>query len=239
MRNRLLACAVLIGTSTALAAPPTDAPAPQDIDVDALARAKDVDAKAAETPSVPEPAEAADAEAAATTPPAVDAADTADTVDAADAADAVGDGTPEAKPDEAGNDAAAADPAPAAGADGEAPAATTADSEEQRLAAGCVARANSLLDAAQEGDYVAATRDFDARMAAALPAAKFGEVWSQLGQFGKLQARGQSHPLKGEGYLAVTIPLIFEKKNLYAQVACGSDGRIAGFYVKPLELPAP
>ena len=30
------------------------------------------------------------------------------------------------------------------------------------------------------------------------------------------------------------IPLIFDKANLYAQVACGSDGRVAGFYIKPL-----
>ena len=34
------------------------------------------------------------------------------------------------------------------------------------------------------------------------------------------------------------VPLVFEKANLYAQVSCGSDGRIAGFYVKPLQLPA-
>jgi hypothetical protein len=33
--------------------------------------------------------------------------------------------------------------------------------------------------------------------------------------------------------------MVFEKANLYAQVSCGSDGRVAGFYVKPLEIPAP
>lgn len=109
---------------------------------------------------------------------------------------------------------------------------------EVRLAAACEARASALLDAAQKGDYAAATRDFDAKMRSALPLAKFKQAWESLAQFGALTARGQSHPGTGEGYLVVTIPLIFEKANLYAQVACGSDGRIAGFFVKPLEMPA-
>lgn len=108
---------------------------------------------------------------------------------------------------------------------------------ERRLASACEARAKSLLDAAQKGDYKTATRDFDAKMRSAMPLPKFKQAWESLNQFGALQARGQSHPLKGEGYIAVAVPLIFEKANLYAQVACGSDGLVAGFYVKPLDMP--
>ena len=244
MWNRVLACALLIGTSSALAAPPTAAPvAPQDIDVDALARAKDVDAKAADATPDPAPDSAAAAaesasatEPVATTPAAETTGAAADEVPATDA-------VAEAPAAEATSTAPAADAPPAADttatekADSETTPAATAEAEERRLAASCVARASSLLDAAEKGDYAAATQDFDARMAAALPPAKFAEAWGQLAQFGKLTARGQSHPIKGEGYLAVTIPLIFEKKNLYAQVTCGSDGRVAGFYVKPLEIP--
>ena len=33
------------------------------------------------------------------------------------------------------------------------------------------------------------------------------------------------------------IPLIFEKTNLVAQIACGSDGRIAGFHVTQAPKP--
>ncbi len=220
MRNRALVCALLIGASTALTAAPTGAP--QDIDVDAMARAKDVDAKAAEAPpepaTLPEPAEAA-------AEPVVANESTA----AAPVADA--------KPAEPPADAAPAGTATDTPSEREPTPAEEAMSEEKRIAASCVARASSLLDAAQKGDYAAATQDFDARMSSALPPAKFGEAWAQLSQFGKLKARGQSHAIKGEGYLAVTIPLIFEKKNLYAQVACGDDGRIAGFHVKPLDIP--
>jgi hypothetical protein len=76
-------------------------------------------------------------------------------------------------------------------------------------------------------------------MRTALPPPKLKEAWEQLAQFGKLDARGQSHLGTGDGYTIVMIPLIFEKANLVAQVACGTDGRIAGFYVKPAPTAAP
>ncbi len=204
MWNRVLICSVLIVAVGAHAAPPDQPPAqPEDIDVDALARAKDVhtDAQAKDaTAAQAQPAEgAASADSAAPTPAA-----------------------------------AAADPT--AGDEGASESAAAAD--EQRLAAACAARAAGLLDAAQKGDYAAATADFDARMRSALPPPKFQQAWESLARFGALQARGQSHPMKSEGYVAVMIPLIYEKANLYAQIACGSDGRIAGFYIKPIEVPA-
>lgn len=180
-------------------------PAPQDIDVDAMARAKDAGA-ATETAA----AEAPPAEAAAQPP--TDAAPAKEKSNAAATEEA-------AKP---------APPLPAPAAEAVA---------ERRLASACEARAKSLLDAAQKGDYKTATRDFDAKMRSAMPLPKFKQAWESLNQFGALQARGQSHPLKGEGYIAVAVPLIFEKANLYAQIACGSDGLVAGFYVKPLEIP--
>ena len=96
----------------------------------------------------------------------------------------------------------------------------------------------ALLDAAQKGDFAAASRDFDANMRSKLKPEQFKKAWDSLAQFGALQARGQSHAAEADGYIAITVPLLFEKKNLYAQVACGSDGRVAGFYVKPLETPA-
>jgi hypothetical protein len=119
------------------------------------------------------------------------------------------------------------------------PKASTPDEAERLRAAGCEARATRLLDAAQKGDYATATRDFDANMRTALPPEKFRQAWESLGQFGKLQARGQSHLSTTDGFIAVTVPLIFEKANLYAQIACGGSGRVAGFHVKPLEAPNP
>ena len=118
------------------------------------------------------------------------------------------------------------------------PADDEAAAAQKRLQDACTRRATALLDAAQKNDFTAATRDFDARMRGALPPPELRKAWESLGQFGTLKARGQSHVATAEGYIAVTIPLLFDKANLYAQVACGSDGRIAGFYVKPLPVPA-
>lgn len=214
MPRILLASLFAFASSLVVAAPPKSAKPPpadpasapaDDIDVDALARAKDVGAtppaetEAPTQPVAPEPAE-----------PAASPADEA-----------------EAAPAEA---AAANAPPDAMKADTNAPPST----DEKSIAESCRARAIALLDAVQKGDYAAATRDFDAKMAGALPPAKLEESWRALDQFGKLDARGQPHLGKGGGYTVVMIPLIFEKRNLVAETACGSDGRIAGFYVKPI-----
>ncbi|HEY0231479.1 MAG TPA: DUF3887 domain-containing protein [Dokdonella sp.] len=215
---RALGLLLCLSISTALAAappkkkpaaPPADpTPATQDIDVDAMARAKDADANAAASSESPAPAAAATSTAAP--------------IEAA--ASAPGTSAPAAPNAPSGEPAAAASPLTA----------PAVDPQEKRQAGGCEARATSLLDAAQKGDFKTAVKDFDAKMRGALPPEKFKDMWGSLAQFGTLQARGQSHPGKGEGYFIVMTPLIFDKANLVSQVACGSDGRIAGFNVKPL-----
>lgn len=261
----LLACVSAQAAPKKKHAPPpakdaaTQDVSPQEIDVDAMARAKDgkpteplVAPAAAQAPTAV--GEAAHAEAAAPAAGESAPADSA-TPAAVEAApvDAAAPAADEAAP-AAATDTAAPAPAPADAAPAPAPEATPNAAEdvapatrpsplapppapnalEKSLAAACEARATALLDAAQKADYASATRDFDARMRTALPPPKFQQAWESLAQFGHLQARGQSHPMKGDGYIAITIPLVFDKANLYAQIACGSDGRIAGFYVKPL-----
>lgn len=228
MSVRTLTIALLLAVPLAAAAAPpkakkVTAPPPQEIDVDAMARAKDAQA----TP----PADAAQSapEAAAESAATAEPADTrpAAAAEAAPATDAAA--MPEA--------AAAAEPAAAespVAAPGEPPAPQSANDEQKRIAAGCQSRATSLLDNAQKGDFAAATRDFDAQMRGALKPDKLKSIWDSLGRFGALTARGESHPGRGNGYYIVMTPLIFEKETLVAQVACGNDGLVAGFHVKPL-----
>lgn len=216
MTIRALACALLFGLASAHAAPakktPPAAPPPEEIDVDAMARAKDAGARAVES-TEPAATDAPAAEAAAAVPP------------------------DEAAPPPAAKSKDTAPPAESPDKSKEALALTPPiDPQEKRLGTACEARSTSLLDAAQKGDFAAATKDFDARMRSAMPPEKFKETWASLAQFGALQARGQAHPSKGEGYFIVMTPLIFEHTNLIAQIACGSDGRIAGFHVKPLSV---
>jgi hypothetical protein len=281
MPIRLLAFALLAGSSIALAAPrgsnpPKAGPAPQHspeaIDVDAMARAKDVDAAASDASSegvgksaadeappddttAPEPAGdvSTDAHAPAQAvpdepppdvsapstqtsgePPADEAAPSQQTSDESSAAatptEAAASDTPEA--------ATQSDASQAASQSDTAQSDTTPpDAAERSIAAGCESRAAALLDDAQKADYGSVTRDFDAKMRSELPAPRFQQQWESLAQFGKLVARGRSHLGRGEGYTIVVIPLIFEKANLVAQIACGSDGRIAGFHVTPAPKP--
>lgn len=232
MSIRALACILLLAAASAQAAAPAKKKAPpeappQELDLDAMARAKDVDAQktppqdaAAET-STAEPADAAASETANAEPAAAAANAEAEKTESQDAQSRPESASAASKPSEnAAQDAVALTP--------------PIDAKEKRLASACLSRSTTLLDAAQKGDFATATKDFDAKMRSALPQAKFKETWSSLAQFGVLQARGEAHPAKGEGYFIVMTPLIFEKSTLVAQVACGSDGRVAGFYVKPL-----
>ena len=242
MSIRMLALASLAGASVAFAAPPAATPpndpadaaqSAESIDVDAMARAKDAGGAtpAAEdspptqnaAPAEPSPAEAATPEAAPSeAPPLAPAAGAAAPV-AAEAAAPV-----------------AESPAPATGAAPkslEAPPDVSGDAQKVSIAAACRSRAASMLDDAEKADYGNATRDFNATMRGQLPPAKLKQQWESLSQFGKLVARGQSHLGTGEGYTLVMIPLIFEKTNLVAQIACGTDGRIAGFHVTQAPKP--
>lgn len=251
MPIRSLAFALVAVACVAHAAPPksktpkqdaaTTQGTPEAIDVDALARSKDVDGSTpastdAPPSDAPPPAEIpsespAPADAAAAEPPPAEPVTEAAPAETAPAS------VPTAPAPTAASEAAAA----AAKAGTSPPPATSAETADRiSVAAGCQARATNLLDSAEKADFAGATSAFDARMRTAMPPPKLKEAWDQLAQFGKLQARGQSHLGSGDGYTVVMIPLIFEKANLVAQIACGTDGRIAGFYVKPAPMsPAP
>jgi hypothetical protein len=202
--------------ASAFAQNSTQSADPKEIDVDAMARAKDAQANPSSTPA---PAAKTDAPAS---PPSTQPAPPAQTD-----APASPPSTQPAPPTQA-DDAASGRPAPLA----------PPSNVDKERAATCTTLATHLLDAAQKADYATATRDFDERMHEGLPPDKFKQMWESLPpRFGVLQARGQSHAAMDQGYIAISIPLIFEKANLYAQIACGADDRIAGFYVKPLPAP--
>ncbi|HEY6985529.1 MAG TPA: DUF3887 domain-containing protein [Rhodanobacteraceae bacterium] len=254
MTIRLLALALASGFSLAHAAPPasktpTQDPAstqqaPETIDVDALARSKDVGGTPADADTPPAQAgEAAPSATSETIPPAAATPPEAPPVEAAPAEPTPPASAETATPAEtmtAPTEAAPAAEAPAPAATAAPQSAKSAEAAEKiSLAASCQSRATSLLDDAEKSDFASASSAFDAKMRTALPPPKLKAEWDSLSQFGKLVARGQSHLGSGEGYTVVMIPLIFEKANLVAQIACGTDGRIAGFYIKPVPKQTP
>ena len=99
----------------------------------------------------------------------------------------------------------------------------------------CGQLANTFLDDLDKGDVSAATAYFDQRMKAAVDEAKLREVWQSLGnQFGKLTSRGHPRTVMYQGMPVVGTPLNFEKGDFVSQVTCDREGKIAGFYIRPL-----
>lgn len=162
-----------------------------------------------------------------------------------EAVDMTSDGSADPDPDPATGDTAATGPDVAGEAEGHKenePAAVTDaagesanTTEPDQAADACIRMALELLEATQRGDFATATADFDDAMQAALSPIEFARAWNSLGQFGELDSRGQPHVSRSSGYIAVNIPLMYERAALYMQVACGEDGRIGGFHVQPLE----
>lgn len=96
----------------------------------------------------------------------------------------------------------------------------------------CMVKTTALLDALDKGDYASAGRDFNAQVRAGAPADKLKTVWESLPQkFGARGSRGAAQNGTSNGYIVITVPLAFQNGNLAAQVACGADGKIAGFHV--------
>ncbi|HEX7369812.1 MAG TPA: DUF3887 domain-containing protein [Rhodanobacteraceae bacterium] len=99
----------------------------------------------------------------------------------------------------------------------------------------CGNLSHAMLGALTKGDYKGATANFDSQMASGLDPQKLEAAWSTVGaQFGKLESQGTPQAVMYQGMPVVTTPLHFAKGNLAAQVACGKDGKIAGFHIQPI-----
>lgn len=109
----------------------------------------------------------------------------------------------------------------------------------QRIEA-CTNAAETMINALEKGDAKAATADFDAAMQQKLGTDKLAEVWTQVeGKLGKLQTIGAAQNMMYEDYVVVIQSLRFQSGDLNAQVACGADGKIAGFFLRPGASSAP
>ncbi|HJR13359.1 MAG TPA: DUF3887 domain-containing protein [Rhodanobacteraceae bacterium] len=103
----------------------------------------------------------------------------------------------------------------------------------------CTTTTNTLINHLEKGDFTAATSSFDATMKANLGAGKLGQFWKQVAsQVGTLQGRGAPQNMMYEGHAVITLPLHFEKGDANAQVACDVDGKVAGFFLRPVSTPA-
>lgn len=102
----------------------------------------------------------------------------------------------------------------------------------------CGQMAHGFLDDLEKGDFKTAASNFDEQMRAAVTSAKLGETWQSVGaRSGKLESRGDPQIVMYQGTPVVSTPLHFAKGDFVSQLACDKDGKIAGFYIRPV-LPA-
>lgn len=99
--------------------------------------------------------------------------------------------------------------------------------------------ASGLLDALDAHDYAAATSNFAAPMAAAVPADRLQATWESLpAQAGDASGRGEPVVSAADGTQAVRIPLHYARAELVAIVSVDGNGKIAGFLVQPAQAAA-
>lgn len=104
----------------------------------------------------------------------------------------------------------------------------------------CNAKMQTLLAALDRHDYAGAEVDFNDTMRAGLTPDQLQQAWESLPQkFGTPGPRGMPHNSASNGYNVITVPMSFQNASLAAQVACGADGKIAGFHVMTLPPPSP
>ena len=102
----------------------------------------------------------------------------------------------------------------------------------QDATANAKATASALLDHLDAGEYAQAEAMFGADMAATVPVDKLKAVWESLPTMaGNAKGRGDAEVSTQGGATLVQVPLHFEKGELAAKVAIGSDGKVIGFFV--------
>jgi dienelactone hydrolase len=98
------------------------------------------------------------------------------------------------------------------------------------------AAARAFIDHLAKGEHEAAARPFTERMREAAPPARLGAIWksieAQMGAFRRIV--GTRVETIG-GFEAVFVTSEFEEATVDLQVTFDSDGRIAGFFVRPVE----
>lgn len=104
----------------------------------------------------------------------------------------------------------------------------------------CNAKMQTLLAALDRRDYAGAETDFNDTMRAGLTPGQLQQAWESLpAKFGQPVSRGAAHNSASNGYNVITVPMSFQNASLAAQIACGADGKIAGFHVMTLPSPSP
>ncbi len=94
--------------------------------------------------------------------------------------------------------------------------------------------AKTFVDQMAQGDFAAATANFDTTMKTAMPEAKLKETWQQLvAQVGAFQQQTGTYTTEQLSYKIVFVTCRFEKADIDVQVTFNSQNQISGLFFKP------
>jgi Protein of unknown function (DUF3887) len=116
------------------------------------------------------------------------------------------------------------------------PASSTARSSSAPANANYDQAALQLLDAITQGDFAAATANFDTEMRQKLSAQALSQAWAQYQQlYGTYQSHGDPQHVQKGNMTVVDVPLQMQKgPGLFRVTFHDKDGKVAGlFFLKP------
>ena len=100
-----------------------------------------------------------------------------------------------------------------------------------------IGRAEALLKNLEAGRFADVVKEFDPKMAAAIPEDRLRAVWEMLtAQFGAIKGIEERRSGDLKGLQAVELILAFERERLVQRVVFGTDGRIAGLAYNPANM---
>jgi len=94
--------------------------------------------------------------------------------------------------------------------------------------------AEAMVDSMAKGDFKAASADFDATVAAQMPAEKLGQVWASLApQIGAFKSRTGTREAEEQGFKMVYVTCQFEKMSLDAKIVFDASDKVSGLWFLP------
>ena len=98
-----------------------------------------------------------------------------------------------------------------------------------------IAKAEAVLKNLQDDKPAAIVKEFDQKMAAAVPEQKLQGAWSNMtGKFGAFKSITERREGPLEGRQAVELILAFEKDTIVLRTVFDAEGKIVGLVFRPL-----
>jgi hypothetical protein len=100
-----------------------------------------------------------------------------------------------------------------------------------------IAKTEAILEHLQEGKTAEVVKEFDPKMAQAVPEEKLQTAWASLvAKFGSFKGIKERREGQVKGRQAVELILAFEKETVVQRAVFEMDGKVSGLVFQPLNM---